>query len=202
MSASAEAAVAAATVPATPVAAPCVDIVVPVYNEATSLESSVRGLHDYLITHFPFTFRITIADNASTDETWAVAQQLSADLPHVAALHLDEKGRGRALHAVWETSDASVVAYMDVDLSTDLAALLPLVAPLLSGHSDVAIGSRLRHTARVARGPKRELISRAYNTILRATLATGFSDAQCGFKAMRADRARMLLPYVEDNGWF
>jgi putative flippase GtrA len=91
---------------------------------------------------------------------------------------------------------------MDVDLSTDLAALLPLVAPLLSGHSDVAIGSRLRGTARVARGPKRELISRAYNGILRAALATGFSDAQCGFKAIRADRARMLLPYVEDTGWF
>jgi putative flippase GtrA len=91
---------------------------------------------------------------------------------------------------------------MDVDLSTDLAALLPLVAPLLSGHSDVAIGSRLGRSARVARGPKRELISRAYNGILRATLATGFSDAQCGFKAIRADRARLLLPYVEDTGWF
>ena len=97
---------------------------------------------------------------------------------------------------------ATVVAYMDVDLSTDLDALLPLVAPLLSGHSDVAIGTRLAQGARVVRGPKRELISRAYNLVLKTTLRTGFSDAQCGFKAIRADVARELLPLVEDEGWF
>jgi putative flippase GtrA len=197
--------VVAAAIPEPVVAAataPCVDIVLPVYNEASDLERSVRRLHDYLVTQFPFTFRVTIVDNASTDETWPIAQRLSGALPDVAAVHLDEKGRGRALRAVWERSDATVVGYMDVDLSTDLAALLPLVAPLLSGHSDVAIGSRLRRSARVARGPKRELISRVYNGILRATLATGFSDAQCGFKAIRADSARLLLPYVEDTGWF
>jgi putative flippase GtrA len=120
----------------------------------------------------------------------------------VAAMHLPRKGRGYALREAWSTSEAPVVAYMDVDLSTDLAALLPLVAPLLSGHSDVAIGTRLSRSARVVRGPKRELISRSYNLILRATLRTRFSDAQCGFKAIRADRARELLPLVEDTGWF
>src|SRR5207248_4304111 len=95
-----------------------------------------------------------------------------------------------------------VVAYMDVDLSTDLDALLPLVAPLLSGHSDVAIGTRLASNARVVRGTKRELISRGYNLILRTTLRPGFSDAQCGFKAMRTEVAQALLPLVEDEGWF
>jgi putative flippase GtrA len=191
-----------APMPVPDVAAPCVDIVVPVYNESAGLEPSVRRLHDYLVAHFPFTFRITIADNASTDETWEIAKRLRTQLAGVEAVRLAEKGRGRALRAVWEESDATVLAYMDVDLSTDLTALLPLVAPLLSGHSDVAIGSRLRGTARVVRGTKRELISRAYNAILRATLATGFSDAQCGFKAIRAGSARKLLPYVEDTGWF
>jgi len=91
---------------------------------------------------------------------------------------------------------------MDVDLSTDLNALLPLVAPLLSGHSDVAIGSRLARSARVARGPKREVISRCYNALLHGALRVRFSDAQCGFKAIRADRARELLPRVQDRGWF
>src|SRR5439155_19696948 len=118
------------------------------------------------------------------------------------ARHPDAKGRGRALRAAWSASRATVVAYMDVDLSTDLGALLPLVAPLLSGHSDVAIGTRLASGARVVRGPKRELISRSYNLILRTTLRANFSDAQCGFKAMRADVARALLPLVEDEGWF
>ncbi|MEZ5118210.1 MAG: bifunctional glycosyltransferase family 2/GtrA family protein [Candidatus Nanopelagicales bacterium] len=179
-----------------------VDVVVPVYNEVADLGPSVRRLHAYLAAHLPYPFRITIADNASTDGTWGEAQRLEQDLDHVAAVHLDQKGRGHALRQVWQASDAAVLAYMDVDLSTDLAAFLPLVAPLVSGHSDVAIGSRLSRTSRVVRGPKRELISRGYNTILRATLGARFSDAQCGFKAIRADRARDLLPLVEDTGWF
>ncbi len=157
----------------------------PVYNEERDLAPSVRRLADYLAGAFPFSAIITIADNASTDSTWAVATSLAADVPGVRAVHLDAKGRGRALHQVWGASTARVVAYMDVDLSTDLNALLPLVAPLLSGHSDVAIGSRLSRSSRVVRGSKREFISRSYNLILHATLQARFSDAQCGFKAMR-----------------
>jgi putative flippase GtrA len=179
-----------------------VEIVVPVYNEETGLETSIRRLHEYLTERFPLTWLVTIADNASTDRTWGIACRLAEELDGVQALHLEQKGRGRALRAAWTTSAAPVVAYMDVDLSTDLDALLPLVAPLVSGHSDVAIGTRLAPSARVVRGPKRELISRTYNLLLKATLHNGFSDAQCGFKAMRTDVARVLLPTVEDQGWF
>jgi putative flippase GtrA len=182
--------------------APVLDLVVPVYNEQTDLEPSVRRLHCYLGAHLPVTWRITIADNASTDRTWPIASRLARELPGVQAIRLPDKGRGRALHAAWGASDATVLAYVDVDLSTDLAALHPLIAPLLSGHSDVAIGTRLTHSSRVIRGPKRELISRAYNTLLHAALNTKFSDAQCGFKAIRRDRAQLLLPLVKDNEWF
>ncbi len=185
-----------------PAGHPVVDVVVPVYNEERDLGPSVRRLRAFLDTDFPFSARITIADNASTDGTLALANSLAAELPGVAVLHLPQKGRGRALNAAWLASDADVVAYMDVDLSTDLRALLPLVAPLLSGHSDLAIGSRLARGARVVRGPKRELISRSYNLILRTALGARFSDAQCGFKAMRADVARRLLPLVDDPAWF
>ncbi|HEY3673588.1 MAG TPA: glycosyltransferase [Acidimicrobiia bacterium] len=181
---------------------PLVEIVVPVRDEERGLDASIRTLQAYLIDQFTVPWAITIADNASTDTTAAIAQHLASTLDGVRVLHLDEKGRGRALRAAWSASDAQVVAYMDVDLSTDLDALLPLVAPLLSGHSDVAIGTRLASNARVVRGPKRELISRGYNLLLRTTLRAGFSDAQCGFKALRADVARELLPLVEDQGWF
>ena len=181
---------------------PAVEIVVPVFNEAGQLEASIRRLHRYLVDVFPFSFRLTIADNASTDQTWTIARELAEQLPGVVAVRLEKKGRGRALHSVWSQSDAEVLAYMDVDLSTDLAALLPLVAPLLSRHSDLAIGSRLARGAHVVRGPKRELISRSYNRLLHTALATRFSDAQCGFKAIRADRARELLPLVKDRAWF
>lgn len=181
---------------------PVLDVVVPVYNEQRDLAPNIRRLHEYLSTRFPFSSVITIADNASTDGTYAAAQQLATDLPGVRVLHLDAKGRGRALRAAWLASDAEIVAYMDVDLSTDLKALLPLVAPILSGHSDLAIGSRLARGSRIKRGPKRELISRAYMLMLRVALGARFTDAQCGFKAVRADVARQLVPRIEDQAWF
>ncbi|MEU8900733.1 bifunctional glycosyltransferase family 2/GtrA family protein [Nocardia sp. NPDC048505] len=181
---------------------PVLDVVIPVYNEERDLAVCVRRLHAHLRNGFPFPARITVADNASTDDTLQVARLLERELDDVRVLHLDAKGRGRALRAAWAGSDAAVVAYMDVDLSTDLNALLPLVAPLVSGHSDLAIGTRLGAGARVVRGPKREVISRCYNLLLKTTLRAGFSDAQCGFKAIRADVARELLPLVRDGEWF
>ncbi|OBI42708.1 sugar translocase [Mycobacterium kyorinense] len=181
---------------------PVLDVVVPVYNEEADLADSVRGLHRYLSEELPFTFRITIADNASADATPVIAESLADQFTEVRTVRLEQRGRGRALHAVWSQSDAQVLVYMDVDLSTDLAALAPLVAPLISGHSDLAIGTRLGRGSRVVRGMKRELISRCYNLILRSTLAARFSDAQCGFKAIRSDVARHLLPHVADTGWF
>ena len=179
-----------------------VDVVIPVYNEEAALPGSIERLQEYLANGFPFSWVITIADNASTDGTLAVAEALASRLSGVRVRHLDQKGRGRALRSAWTESDSDVVAYMDVDLSTDLDAFLPLVAPLVSGHSDVAIGSRLAPGAAVARGPKREAISRTYNAILRTMFATQVRDMQCGFKAVRRDVATSLLPAIEDQGWF
>src|SRR3954447_26898270 len=119
--------------PADPATAPTdvvLDVDIPVYNEETDLGPCVRRLHAHLSGTFPYPFRITIADNASTDATPAVAYRLAAEFPAVTAIRLTEKGRGNALRAAWSSSNAAVLAYMDVDLSTDLAALFPLVAPL------------------------------------------------------------------------
>jgi putative flippase GtrA len=181
---------------------PVLDIVIPVHNEQGSLDRSVRRLHRYLSGSFPFAWQITIADSGSVDATWSIACELATTLPNLRLVRVNEKGRGRALRRAWESSNATVLAYMDADLSTDLAALLPLVAPLVSGHSDLAIGTRLARGSRVIRGPKREVISRCYNTILRTTLGAGFTDAQCGFKAIRRDRAEAMLPRVKDQAWF
>jgi len=191
-----------AVVASSPVVTPLVDIAIPVYNEERDLERSVRRLRRYLDHQFPFEARITVVDNASTDATWAIAQRLALELDGVRAMRLEAKGRGRAIRRAWLASEAAIVAYMDVDLSTDLDGLLPLVAPLISGHSDVAIGSRLVHGARVKRGPKREVISRGYNLLLHLVLGTQVRDAQCGFKAARAGAARRLLPLVDNQEWF
>jgi len=187
---------------AVPAHGPLIEIVVPVYNEEATLERSILRLHGFLGREMPFAWRIVIADNASTDATPQIAREIARRCGHVSSMRLLVKGRGHALRAAWMASDADVLCYMDVDLSTDLRAVLPLVAALVSGHSDVAIGTRLAHSSRVARGRKRELISRSYNHLLRLTLRARFSDAQCGFKAVRADVARRLLPSIRDNGWF
>lgn len=181
---------------------PLVEITVPVYDEEHVLAGSVERLHAYLTDGFPFDWRIVIVDNASTDRTLEVANDLAERFAEVEVLHLDAKGRGRALRASWSASEADVVAYVDVDLSTGLTGLLPLVAPLISGHSDLAVGSRLSSGSAVARGPRRELISRIYNLILRLVFAVRFRDAQCGFKAARTTVVQRLLPAVHDEAWF
>jgi glycosyltransferase involved in cell wall biosynthesis len=179
-----------------------IEVVVPVYNEEAALPESIPALCAYLETYFPYRWSVIIADNASTDATLAVAERLASSYPGVCVLHLDEKGRGRALKAAWLASEADIVAYMDVDLSTNLWSFLPLIAPLATGHSDVAIGSRLLRGAMVTRQWKREIISRCYNLLVKALFHNRFSDAQCGFKAVKRSVAQKLLPQIEDNEWF
>jgi glycosyltransferase involved in cell wall biosynthesis len=179
-----------------------VDLVIPVHNEERVLEPNIELLLEYLRREFPFACRVVVADNASVDSTGAIAESLASRHPEVRSLRLDRKGRGYALRSAWSASEADVVAYMDVDLSTNLESFLPLVAPVMSGHSEVAIGSRVAHHAHVRRRLKRELLSRTYNGLIHAAFRVGFSDAQCGFKAVRADVARRLLPLIADDGWF
>jgi glycosyltransferase involved in cell wall biosynthesis len=182
--------------------APVVDIAIPVYNEERDLAKSVHTLHAYLVAYVTHATRITIVDNASTDSTAAIGMRLATELDGVRYMHLDEKGRGRALRTAWLDTDAEIVAYLDVDLSTSLDALSPLLEPIIQGRADIAIGSRLAPGARVTRGLKRECISRGYNLLLRIALDARYRDAQCGFKAVRTGVARELLPLVRDQGWF
>ena len=178
------------------------EVVVPAYNEAPNLEASVTRLRRYLDESFPFRTLVTIVDNGSTDGTALIAQRLASTLNGVQALILARKGRGYALRTAWSASEADVVAYMDVDLSTSLSGLLPLVGSVLSGHSDLAVGTRLARGSRVVRGPKRELISRGYSHMVRLALRSHVSDFQCGFKAIRRQRALQILPLVDDDEWF
>lgn len=180
-----------------------VDLVIPVYNEAHVLEGSVQTVRAFLIERLkPHKWRIVVADNASTDATLAVAQRLAEAHPEeVGYLHLDQKGRGRALKAAWLSSDADVLSYMDVDLSTDLEAYPELVQHIINGY-DVAIGSRLLPASRTTRSPKREVISRTYNLMIKLSHFSRISDAQCGFKAVSREAAQTLLPSIENNEWF
>jgi glycosyltransferase involved in cell wall biosynthesis len=179
-----------------------VEVVVPVFDEEKTLVRNMEALLEFLRAEFPCRYRIVIADNASTDGTAAIGARLAREHDEVDYLRLARKGRGHALKSAWLASDANVVSYMDVDLSTNLESFLPLVAPILSGHSEVAIGTRLGHSAHVRRRLGREVLSRGYNLLIHTAFRAHFSDAQCGFKALRGDIARRLLPLVADDGWF
>ena len=181
---------------------PAVDIALPVHNEEQIIEASVERLHQHLSEHFPYSWQITIAENGSTDATRLLGQRLASELREVRFVSIRDAGRGGALRRVWSESSSEVLAYMDVDLSTDLASLNSLVAPLVSDEADVAIGSRLSPESLVRRSPKREVLSRGYMAVLRAAFRPPFHDAQCGFKALRAEAAAELLPLIEDDGWF
>jgi glycosyltransferase involved in cell wall biosynthesis len=186
-----------------PTMRPSVDIVIPVLDEERALRHSVLYLRRHLREQLPaLTATVTIADNGSTDGTPRIAAELARRFPDVRFVRLEERGRGRALRAAWTTSAAEVLAYMDVDLSTDLRALPGLLGPLLAGSADVAIGSRLAPGAHVTRGLKRELISRSYNLLLGLFLDAHFADAQCGFKAIRREAFEILEPQIEDQAWF
>lgn len=180
-----------------------VDVVIPVYNEERALADSVARLSDFLGRSVPYDWRVIIADNASIDQTPSVGRAVADANPRVRYLRIEQKGRGRALRRAWLESDADVVSYMDVDLSTNLDAFPPLIDSIIHGGCDVAIGSRLKHGARVTRQWKRELISRAYNLMIKLVFPTRtFSDAQCGFKAISRRAADHLIPIVENNEWF
>lgn len=180
-----------------------VDIVIPVLNEAHVIKRSVETLRSYLNANpFPYSWQIVIVDNGSTDGTIERATELSAVYPEVKSLHLAQRGRGRALRHAWLQSRSDVVCYMDVDLSTDLKHIKPLIDSIASGGYDVATGSRLQKKSETTRSLTREFISRVYNLMVKATLFTRFSDAQCGFKAMSRRAVEQIIPQVEDQCWF
>ena len=180
-----------------------VDLVIPCYNEERVLADSVERLRAWCAANLPYAWRIVIADNASTDRTQEVAQRLAAADPDgVAAIHLDQKGRGRALSRAWGESAADGMCYMDVDLSTDLAMITPLLQAIMEDGYDIAYGSRVAKGADIKRSLKREINSRGYILLFKLLFQTKFSDAQCGFKAMTRDAARELLPHVRDVEWF
>ena len=183
---------------------PSVDVMIPVLNEAHVLEQSVSTVREFCRANLPYRWRVVMVDNGSTDGTQAVAARLKERFPdEVDFYHLTERGRGRALRHAWTRSTADVCCYMDVDLSTELAALPKVVDAILHGGCDVATGSRLQKgKSKVTRSRKRYIISRCYNILVRRVLGIHFSDAQCGFKAVSRRAIERIVPQIKDQTWF
>jgi len=181
---------------------PTVDLVIPVLNEAHVLERSVTTVRAFLEGHDAYRWRVVIVENGSTDSTAEVARRLAALHDNVAFLRVEQMGRGLALRCAWTESEADVLCYTDVDLSTELEALPLLVGAIVSDGYDLAVGSRLLRESRTVRSLHRELISRAYNLFLKLMLGVTFSDAQCGFKAVRREVVDEIVARVRHPSWF
>jgi len=173
----------------------------PVFNEEEQLRQSVVTLHTLLSDRFDYDFEIVVADNGSTDLTGKIAEDLCSQYRTVRLVTLRERGRGGALKAVWSSTSADILSYMDIDLSTDVRSFTPLIKAVAADY-DLAVGSRLHRNSITKRSWRREMISRCYNRILRLACSVQFSDAQCGFKAIQKRAANRLLPAIEDIGWF
>jgi len=178
-------------------------IVIPIFNEEKELEGSIDKLHSYLTKNFDsYIWNITIADNASTDNSLKIARRLSNNKKGVNFIHLKQKGRGLAVKKAWQSKGTDIMAYMDVDLSTELKFFKPLIDSLIKGY-DIAIGNRLMNSSTVKDRPlKREILSRVYNVLIRIIFRVKFTDAQCGFKAVRREVVKKLIPHIRDNAWF
>lgn len=179
-----------------------VDIVIPVYNEEAELEDNITKLSNFLNKNFKYIYEIIIANNASTDNTLNIAKKISKNIPHVSYIHLDKKGRGRALKKAWMESKSDIVSYMDVDLSTNLEHFIEIVNSIASGKYELGIGSRLRKGAVVKRSLKRQILSVGYNALLKVLFMPKFTDAQSGFKAVKRKVAQKLIPMTKDDNWF
>jgi len=178
-----------------------VDIIIPVYNEEGCLQKNVLILYNYLEKTADFSWNIIIAESASTDKTSQIATDLASEYKRILYVHIPVKGRGYALRKTLLESNADIVCYMDVDLSINLRYLKLLIEGITCGF-DVSIGSRLMQGSRVKRRLKRKIISRIYNFLIKALFFNRFSDAQCGFKALRTDVAKQIVPLVKNNNWF
>lgn len=181
-----------------------VEITIPVYNEQNELEKNITILHKFCVKNLKsYNWHITIADNASNDNTPLIASSFENKFSQVSHFRLEQKGRGRAVKRAWMESGRDMCVYMDLDLSTDLVHL-PKLLWALQNNYDIAIGSRLARGARVeGRTFLRELTSRALNFFfIQFFFQTHFTDAQCGFKAMTKKAVESLIPKIKDNGWF
>jgi glycosyltransferase involved in cell wall biosynthesis len=182
------------------------DIALPVYNEEATLKFQVRRLDDYLNTlNFDeHEFRILISDNGSLDQTKQVAEILANEIQRVSLIVVGEKGVGLALRKAWENSDADVVGYMDLDLSTDITHLNEVIAIFTQDNCDVLNASRLLPLSEVSNRKKiRSLTSRGLNILIRSIFKTNLSDAMCGFKFVKRSTLESAIKCgATSNGWF
>ena len=181
-----------------------VELIFPVLNEANSLRAQLEKVRGFVSKNLQYSFNITVVDNGSTDETKLVIKKMIKEKIVDKYIHLSERGRGRAIKTAVDKSKSEIVAYMDIDLSTDLKFLIPLIDSIYKYGYDISIGSRLSKGSKViGRKMIREITSRSYNFIIKLFFPfSGIDDMQCGFKAFKRTRINQIINNVSNDKWF
>jgi glycosyltransferase involved in cell wall biosynthesis len=178
-----------------------VSLVLPAYNEVRNLRRAVEETTAFLV-RMDQNFEIIIVEDGSTDGTAKMAESLAASDTRIRFMHHSERlGRGRALTEAFKQSAGSILAYMDVDLSTDIRFLESLIRAITEGN-DVATGSRALPGSRVSRSLKRSMTSMIYNDLVRLLFRSSIRDHQCGFKAFSQEGLFKILDEVDSRHWF
>jgi len=177
-------------------------VVLPAYNEVNRLEVAVAKISQAL-KEDEYPYEIIIAEDGSTDGTAEKAEELAQKNSCVKHIHREKRlGRGTALSNAFRQCNGEVFVYMDLDLSTDLKSLKPLVDAIIIEGYDFSTGSRMLPESRVERTLGRSISSKSYNFLVRHMLDSKVKDHQCGFKALRKEAVLSLLNEVEATHWF
>ena len=181
-----------------------INIIIPLYNEGKIIAKTIETLIHFLAqSGFPYEYVITLANNASTDNSLMVCEELTRKFRQVRILDLTGKGKGRAIRAAWTTAEAEILTFMDADLSSDLSFFRSLIDAVVVEGYDLATGNRLGKNSKIInRRFLRSVASRLYNIFIRVLFKTSISDHQCGFKAMSKQAFFSVAPLLEDNAWF
>ena len=181
-----------------------VELIFPVLNESKTLEKQLNKVKLHILKIVEYDFLITIVDNGSTDQTKVISEKLIKQKIVNKYLYLSQKGRGRAIKLAISKSKADIVSYMDIDLSTDLNYLKPLIESITKNKYDIAVGSRLSKGSNVIGRKKiREFTSRSYNLLIKFFFPfSQIDDMQCGFKAFSRKKIAIALNLVTNTRWF
>jgi len=179
-----------------------VSLILPAYNEAERLGDTVRQVADALHKITP-SFELIVAEDGSTDGTDKIAANLAKEYSYVKYLHSkDRLGRGKALNRAFKISEGEILAYIDVDLATDLNHLEELINAIREEGYDFSTGSRWLKDSDVKRSFTRRIASKGFNFMTRVLLKSKIKDHQCGFKAFKRAQLFDILDVVKDNHWF
>lgn len=182
-----------------------VDIAIPVYyGNIPQIEESINKQSEFYKKNLTnYKWKIIISINGPDKGIIDFSKNMMKKYDNVGYTYTKTQGKGAGIKTCWSQSDADILAYMDVDLSTGIDKFPDLINAV-DKENDLSLGSKYLPESIIARGvKKRDYISKVYHTLFTKTfLGIKTSDVHCGFKAITSDAFKRIYPFLKDNIWF